>query len=360
MSDRFRTNYKDEIPIGEVRLYDMIDENGAYIGKGVKLVRANGNLQEGDTFSSLEVNSIFECLNGLFDGSEVVAKANHAKNADNATKANDADKISRLGLDGGYLPVAKDCLSVLTSENGKLEQANNYSEGTKNCPVTQFIGTKQQFVMADGWGIVILHEMHPVPKRIWMNAYNQEWRGWQCFSDDISVINAAVAQAVEYLNVHGMNIGSASNPNRPINFFSSDGTYYQLHSNGGAFWIHKFNASNQVIALPLYIDGNGNATVQYAREVPWSGVSNKPFTEIKFLTFTINAFANSSTIYGRVSVGTQWNGCKVFVSNRFATSTPCNQVNNIVGAVLNGTLEVDAYGAFVNGHMLSVDVLLMR
>lgn len=79
LSERFRTDYKNEIPIGEVRLYDLIDSNGAYIGKGVKLVRANGNLQEGDTFSSLEVNAIHEFLNGLLSGSEVVTRA---KNAD--------------------------------------------------------------------------------------------------------------------------------------------------------------------------------------------------------------------------------------------------------------------------------------
>lgn len=97
-----------------------------------------------------------------------------------------------------------------------------------------------------------------------------------------------------------------------------------------------------------------------ATNVSWSGVTDKPFTEKSYLNMTINTFANSSTIYGRVAVGSQWNGCKVFVSNRFATSTPCNQVNNIVGAVLNGTLEIDAYGAFVNGHMLSVDIELVR
>ena len=32
---KFKDNYKDEIPVGEVRLYDMIDENNAYVGKGV-------------------------------------------------------------------------------------------------------------------------------------------------------------------------------------------------------------------------------------------------------------------------------------------------------------------------------------
>lgn len=76
LSEKFRTDYKNEIPIGEVRLYDMIDENGGYIGKGVKLVRSNGNLQEGDTFSALEVNAIHEFLNGLISGSKVVGIAN--------------------------------------------------------------------------------------------------------------------------------------------------------------------------------------------------------------------------------------------------------------------------------------------
>lgn len=81
LSERFRTNYKNEIPIGEVRLYDLIDSNGAYIGKGVKLVRANGNLQEGDVFGEKEVNEIFKFFNGLLDGSEVVNTAVNASNS---------------------------------------------------------------------------------------------------------------------------------------------------------------------------------------------------------------------------------------------------------------------------------------
>lgn len=67
---KFKDNYKDEIPVGEVRLYDMIDENNAYVGKGVKLVRSNGNVQDGDQFGSLQANQIFSFLNGLVSGSE--------------------------------------------------------------------------------------------------------------------------------------------------------------------------------------------------------------------------------------------------------------------------------------------------
>lgn len=109
LSERFRTDYKDEIPIGEVRLYDLIDSNGAYIGKGVKLVRANGNLQEGDTFSSLEVNAIFECLNGLFDGSEVVTNAVNATNAPNGliigTKEDDPKQMVLWASSNRYIQI---------------------------------------------------------------------------------------------------------------------------------------------------------------------------------------------------------------------------------------------------------------
>lgn len=76
--DRFKTDFKDEIPIGELRLYDMIDQNGAYIGKGVKLVRSNGNTQDGDKFGAKEVNAIHKFLNNLLNGNETVAHATEA------------------------------------------------------------------------------------------------------------------------------------------------------------------------------------------------------------------------------------------------------------------------------------------
>lgn len=59
-------------------------------------------------------------------------------------------------------------------------------------------------------------------------------------------------------------VGSKDNPNRSIEFYSGDGTYYQLHSNGGKFWIHKFNASGNVLRFGLEIDADGICTVDKA------------------------------------------------------------------------------------------------
>lgn len=89
--DRFKTDFKDEIPIGELRLYDMIDQNGGYIGKGVKLVRSNGNTQDGDKFGAKEVNAIHNFLNDLLNGNETVA---HATEADEVSWDGVLDKPS--------------------------------------------------------------------------------------------------------------------------------------------------------------------------------------------------------------------------------------------------------------------------
>lgn len=105
MSDRFKTNYMDEIPDDGVRLYDITDKNGNKIESNVKLVRSNGNKQEGDVFSSEELNAINKFLNGLLNGKEIVKKAELLQGYDitigsgkNAT--NPHGKIPVVGDDG--------------------------------------------------------------------------------------------------------------------------------------------------------------------------------------------------------------------------------------------------------------------
>lgn len=71
MSERFKTNYKNEIPNDGVRLYDIVDKNGNKIESNVKLVRSNGNKQEGDEFGATEVNAIHSRLNELADVDKV-------------------------------------------------------------------------------------------------------------------------------------------------------------------------------------------------------------------------------------------------------------------------------------------------
>lgn len=60
----FKTNFKDEIPLNGERLYGGLDKNGAYVFRDVRMVRTNGNTQEGDTFGAAEVNEIGKFLNG--------------------------------------------------------------------------------------------------------------------------------------------------------------------------------------------------------------------------------------------------------------------------------------------------------
>lgn len=59
----FKTNFKDEIPLNGERLYGGLDKNGAYVFRDVRIVRTNGNTQEGDTFGAAEVNEIGKFLN---------------------------------------------------------------------------------------------------------------------------------------------------------------------------------------------------------------------------------------------------------------------------------------------------------
>lgn len=59
----FKTDYKDEIPTGGTRLYNIVTEDGTIVQSNVKLVRANTNEQEGDAFGAKEVNDIHSNLN---------------------------------------------------------------------------------------------------------------------------------------------------------------------------------------------------------------------------------------------------------------------------------------------------------
>ena len=59
----FKTDYKDEIPTGGTRLYNIVTEDGSIVQSNVKLVRANTNEQEGDAFGAKEVNDIHSNLN---------------------------------------------------------------------------------------------------------------------------------------------------------------------------------------------------------------------------------------------------------------------------------------------------------
>lgn len=59
----FKTDYKDEIPAGGTRLYNIVTEDGTIVQSNVKLVRANTNEQEGDAFGAKEVNDIHSNLN---------------------------------------------------------------------------------------------------------------------------------------------------------------------------------------------------------------------------------------------------------------------------------------------------------
>ena len=68
---KFKTNYKDEIPKDGIALYNLINENGTIVQKNVKIVRSNGNEQEGDLFGAVQLNQICEALNiALFPISE--------------------------------------------------------------------------------------------------------------------------------------------------------------------------------------------------------------------------------------------------------------------------------------------------
>ena len=59
----FKTDYKDEIPSGGYPTYNIVGLDGTVIQSDVKIVRSNGNEQDGDAFGAKEVNDIHNELN---------------------------------------------------------------------------------------------------------------------------------------------------------------------------------------------------------------------------------------------------------------------------------------------------------
>lgn len=59
----FKTDYKDEIPLGGYPTYNIVGPDGTVIQNNVKIVRSNGNEQDGDAFGAKEVNDIHKELN---------------------------------------------------------------------------------------------------------------------------------------------------------------------------------------------------------------------------------------------------------------------------------------------------------
>lgn len=64
----FKTDYKDEIPSGGYPTYNIVGSDGTVIQSDVKIVRSNGNEQDGDVFGAKEVNDIFDILNAIMAG----------------------------------------------------------------------------------------------------------------------------------------------------------------------------------------------------------------------------------------------------------------------------------------------------
>ena len=77
---------------------------------------------------------------------------------------------------------SKDCINIdrSGSKNGLIESINNLNGGVSGCPNNKkMLAIKQQFVRSTGHAVVILFEIHPDPGNIWINVYNQEWKGWK-------------------------------------------------------------------------------------------------------------------------------------------------------------------------------------
>ena len=61
-----KSNFKDQIPVGGKRLYQVIDDStGGIIYNKVRIDRANGNSQEGDKYGAAEVNEERNVINQL-------------------------------------------------------------------------------------------------------------------------------------------------------------------------------------------------------------------------------------------------------------------------------------------------------
>lgn len=73
-------------------------------------------------------------------------------------------------------------------------------------------------------------------------------------------------------------------------------------------------------------------------------------------------YAHSAELKTQVNVGREWDNCIISAMARMVNGTPYTGSNlwNVVGEVKNGILMVAAYGAFVQGHLLSVDYVLMK
>lgn len=61
-----KDNFKDQIPEGGKRLYQVIDgSTGAIIHNNIQIARSNGNTQEGDKYGAIEINEERKVINQL-------------------------------------------------------------------------------------------------------------------------------------------------------------------------------------------------------------------------------------------------------------------------------------------------------
>lgn len=226
---KFKDNFKDEIPVGEVRLYDLIDENNAYIGKGVKLIRSNGNIQEGDQFGALQANQIFAFMNGLVSGSEKVREAEYASHTEGlsvGSKDNPDCKIAFYNADGSYFSAYV--------QDGSFFICKNNPDGT--------IVKKAFSISAEG----------------------------------VSKVDQASSAPNDFV------IGSDAAPNKQLKFCTGDnGVYYRMHAyhtgdpKKNFLWLELIDADGEIIGTPLRVV-DGVSTVDNAKSVPWSGIKEKP------------------------------------------------------------------------------------
>lgn len=245
---KFKDNYKDEIPVGEVRLYDMIDENNAYVGKGVKLVRSNGNVQDGDQFGSLQANQIFSFLNGLVSGSEKVKEAEYASKTDRlsvGSKDNPDRTIAFYNADGSYFRAYV--------QDGSFHICKSNPDGT----------TLRKAFSISSTGISTADQANSAP--------------------------------------NGFSMGSSTSPNKYLKFYTGDnGTYYRMHAyhtgdpKKNYLWLELVDESGAVISTPLRVI-DGVSTVDNAKSVPWSGVKDKP------TSFTPSEHTHSENVSKAVS-----------------------------------------------------------
>ena len=78
-----------------------------------------------------------------------------------------------------------DCLQIALdgTRSGLIESINNLNGGVSGCPGNKkMLAIKQQVVRSSGHAIITLYEIYPNPGNIWINVYNQEWKGWKLVS----------------------------------------------------------------------------------------------------------------------------------------------------------------------------------